>query len=416
MPEEAHGPDSVTGPLHGVRIIDVTQIASGPYASSMLGDFGADVIKVETLTGDPLRVIDETFGIGNSAYSFSVNRSKRTISVDLKAPAGQEILHQLLVGADVLMTSMRPSASKKLGLDYATLGTRFPRLVLCAITAYGDDGPLAENPGMDLLAQARGGTMGTTGEPGRTPVKVAPAIADFLGSFLAMNGILLALRARDRDGQGQQVSINLLDGQVSLLANLATAYFKSGVPFTPQGGAQSNIVPYQVFRSADGWVVVACLTQKFWLLLRDALGDDRFFDDRFETNALRVQNREILVPMLEEIFMGRATAEWIAMLEPLDVPCAPVNRLHEVFTDPQVVHNRMLLELQHPEHGSVKTTNNPIHLWRTPPQPFGYPPRVGEHTREVLTEYLKLSGEDLDSLEQGRVIRSYGESEDGSTR
>ncbi|MEV6929189.1 CoA transferase [Dactylosporangium sp. NPDC051485] len=403
MAEEAQG--AGRGALDGVRIVDVTQIASGPYATSMLGDFGAEVIKIEPIVGDPLRQIDEVFGKGESSYSFSVNRSKRAISVDLKSAEGQRILHRLLQDADVLMTSMRPSATSKLGLEYATLAPRYPRLIVCSITAYGDDGPLANNPGMDILAQARGGTMGTTGEPGRTPVKVAPAIADFLGSFLAMNGVLLGLRARDRDGVGQQVSINLLDGQVSLLANLATSYYKTGIPFMPQGGAQSNIVPYQVFGTSDGWIVVACLTQKFWPLLCRALGTPELADDpRYVTNALRVQHRATLVPYLEQIFATRTAAEWIAALEPHDVPCAPVNRLHEVFDDPQVAHNRMLLSLQHPRHGDFRTTANPIHLSRTPAAPFGYPPDIGEHTYEVLAEF----GYDvaaLDALRADGVIR-----------
>jgi len=354
----------------------------------MLGDFGADVIKVEPLNGDPLRQIDDIFGKGESAYAFSVNRSKRSVRIDVKSPEGREVLDRLLTDADVLVVSMRPAALRRLGLDYSSLREQFPRLVHCSITGYGEDGPLVDRPGMDLLAQARGGTMGTTGEPGRTPVKVAPAIADFLGSYMASNGILLALRARDRDGTGQNVAVNLLDGQVSLLPNLSVAYHKTGVPFRPQGGAQSNIVPYQVFATADGWVVVACLIQKFWITLCDALGRvDLAEDPRFVTNADRVRNRGELVPVLESIFAARPTEYWIGILEAGDVPCSPVNRLEDVFVDPQVVHNGMSLVLSHPRHGDVVTVNNPIHLGSTPAQPWGYPPDSGEHTDQVLTEY-----------------------------
>jgi len=373
--------------LDGVRIVDLTQIASGPYAMSMLGDFGADVVKVEPPAGDPLRHIDNTFGPAESAYSYSVNRSKRAISLDLKNAEGFEVLNRMLASADVLAVSMRPSAAAKLGVDYASLATRFPRLVYCSITGYGEDGPLAERPGMDLIAQARGGVMGTTGEPGRTPVKVAPAIGDFLCSYLAMNAILLALRVRDRDGIGQQVSVNLLDGQVSLLANLSVAYHRTGVPFRPMGGAQTNIVPYQVFATADGWMVVACLIQKFWINLCRATGrSDLIEDPRFATNAERVANRDALVPLLEAMFAEQTTQHWVQLLDVGDVPCSPVNRLEEVFVDPQVVNNGMRLVLQHPRHGEIVTVNNPIHMSHTPARPWGYPPAVGEHTDEVLSE------------------------------
>ncbi|MFE5699616.1 CaiB/BaiF CoA transferase family protein [Rhodococcus koreensis] len=380
--------DSNSGALSGIRVVDLSQIAAGPYATSMLGDFGADVVKVEPPTGDPLRQIDDAFGEGESAYAFSVNRSKRSVRIDVKTPAGREVLDRMLTDADVLVVSMRPAASRRLGLDFPSLKERFPRLVYCSITGYGEDGPLVDRPGMDLLAQARGGTMGTTGEPGRTPVKVAPAIADFLGSYMACNGILLALRARDRDGIGQKVGVNLLDGQVSLLPNLSVAYHKTGAPFRPQGGAQSNIVPYQVFATEDGWVVVACLIQKFWVPLCDALGRvDLAEDPRFATNTDRVRNRGDLVPVLESIFAERPTDYWIEVLEAGDVPCSPVNRLEDVFVDPQVVHNGMSLVLMHPRHGEVVTVNNPIHLGSTPAQPWGYPPDAGEHTDEVLTEF-----------------------------
>ncbi|MFA3842062.1 CaiB/BaiF CoA transferase family protein [Streptomyces sp. NPDC056910] len=388
--------------MDGIKVVDLTQIASGPYATSMLGDFGADVVKIEPPSGDPLRRIDNTFGPGESAYAYSVNRSKRAIALDLKTAAGFDVLERMLEDADVLAVSMRPSAAAKLGIDYASLAERHPRLVYCSITGYGESGPLAGRPGMDLIAQARGGVMGTTGEPGRTPVKVGPAVGDFLCSYLAMNAILLGLRVRDRDGTGQQVSVNLLDGQVSLLANLSVAYHRTGVPFRPMGGAQTNIVPYQVFATADGWMVVACLTEKFWVNLCHALGrGDLLADPRYATNADRVRNRNDLVPELERIFAARPAAHWVPLLDASDVPCSPVNRLEEVFEDSQVVNNDMRLVLDHPVHGEIVTVNNPIHLSRTPARPWGYPPAVGEHSDEVLTEL----GYDAEAI---RVLREAG--------
>jgi succinate---hydroxymethylglutarate CoA-transferase len=399
------GPEVSLKALDGVRVIDLTQIASGPYAMSMLGDFGADVVKVEPRSGDPLRKVDEAFGPGESAYSFSVNRSKRSICLDLKTATGKAVLERLLQTADVLAVSMRPAAAAKLGVSYADLAARFPRLVYCSITGYGEDGPLADEPGMDLLAQARGGVMGTTGEPGRTPVKVAPAIADFLTSFLACNGILLALRVRDRDGVGQEVDVNLLDGQVALLPNLSVAYHRTGVPLRPLGGAQSNIVPYQVFQTADGWMVVACLIEKFWFNLCEVLGRlDWLRDPRYRTNADRVRNRDILVPQLEAFFVQAPTAQWLAALSSGDVPCSPVNRLEQVFADPQVNNNRMSLVLDHPRHGPVVTVNNPVHLRATPAEPWGYPPDVGQHTDEVLSEL----GYDAQTISALREVGAVG--------
>jgi crotonobetainyl-CoA:carnitine CoA-transferase CaiB-like acyl-CoA transferase len=395
----------VTMPLAGVRVVDLSQVAAGPYATSLLGDFGADVVKIEPPEGDPLRQIDDTFGPNESAYSFSVNRSKRSVRLDLKAEGAHAILDKLLHDADVCVISMRPSAARRLGLDYATLGPRYPRLVYCSITAFGERGPLADKPGMDLLAQARGGIMGTTGEPGRTPVKVAPAIADFTAAFLASNGILLALRARDADGAGQEVNVNLLDGQVSLFANLSVAYHRTGVPFRPQGGAQTNIVPYQVFPTADGWVVIACLTQKFWLNFCKAIDrPDLLNDERFATNPDRVRNRDTLVPMLTELLGEHPTERWIDLFDRHDVPCSPVNRLEDVFRDPQVLHNDMTLTLHHPRHGEVVTVNNPIHLQRTPARPWGYPPDAGEHTDAVLAE-LGYSAAEIAELHERGVVR-----------
>ncbi|MFD3587765.1 CaiB/BaiF CoA transferase family protein [Streptomyces sp. NPDC058683] len=392
----------MTQPLDGIKVVDLTQIASGPYATSMLGDFGADVIKIEPPSGDPLRRIDNTFGPGESAYAYSVNRSKRAMALDLKTAAGFGVLERMLADADVLAVSMRPSAAARLGVDYASLAELHPRLVYCSITGYGESGPLAGRPGMDLIAQARGGVMGTSGEPGRTPVKVGPAVGDFLCSYLAMNAILLGLRVRDRDGTGQQVSVNLLDGQVSLLANLSVAYHRTGVPYRPMGGAQTNIVPYQVFATADGWMVVACLTEKFWINLCHALArEDLRADPRYATNADRVRNRNDLVPELERAFAARPTAYWVPLLDAGDVPCSPVNRLEEVFEDPQVVNNDMRLVLDHPVHGEIVTVNNPVHLSRTPARPWGYPPAVGEHSDEVLTEL----GYDAEAI---RALREAG--------
>lgn len=397
--------DSIEGALDGVKILDLTQIGAGPYATSLLGDFGADVIKIEPPEGDHLRYIDDLYGQGESAYFFGLNRSKRDISLDIKTDRGRQILDRMIQTADVLVVTMRPAALKRLGLDYKSLKHVNPRLIFCSITAFGEDGPIADEPGMDILAQARGGMMGLTGEPGRMPVKVGPPIADFAITFLACFAITLALRVRDQTGEGQKVSLNLLDGQVAMLANFATPYFRSGIPFRPVGGGHPQIVPYQVFEARDRWFVVACLTERFWPPFCRAIDRTDLTDDpRYATNADRVRNRGELIPMLEQLFSSEDAELWLNRMKAEDVPCSPVNRLEEVFEDPQVLNNAMLLELQHPRHGTIKTVNNPVRLSANPAKPRGYPPDLGEHSRQILGE-LGLSDAEIDMLIAEGIVK-----------
>jgi crotonobetainyl-CoA:carnitine CoA-transferase CaiB-like acyl-CoA transferase len=387
MNENERREPAARAPLAGVRVIDLSQIAAGPYCTSMLGDFGADVVKVEPTAGDPLRSIDDAFGPGESAYFFGLNRSKRALAIDLKSEAGRSVLDRLLATADVCVVSMRPAALARLHLTHEELAARHPRLVYCLITAFGETGPRADEPGMDILAQALGGIMGLTGEPGRAPVKAGVPVADFVGSVHAVLGILLALRVRDRDGFGQKVSINLLDGQVSLLANYVALYCRNGKPIRPVGGGHPQIVPYQVFEASDGPFIVACLTERFWPPLCEAIGRPELARrTEFATNVARVQHRDELVPMLAAVFATRHRAHWLERLRAQDIPVSPVHRLEDVIAEPQVVHNGMLLDLVHPRHGPVRTVNNPVHLSRTPAQPSRYPPALGEHTEELMAE------------------------------
>ena len=391
--------------LSGVRIVDLSQIAAGPYCTSMLGDFGADVVKVEPITGDPLRVMDDVFAKGESAYFFGLNRSKRDVAIDIKTPMGQEVLHRLIKGADVLVVSMRPSALTRLGLSFEDLAERYPRLIYCEITAFGETGPLAEQPGMDILAQALGGIMGLTGEPGGSPLKAGVPIGDFVCSFLSCLGITLALRVRDRDGVGQKVSVNLLDGQVSLLANYVALYSRTGVPIRPIGGGHPQIVPYQVFEAADGPFIVACLTERFWPLLCGAIGQPEWVSHPdFATNVDRVRHRDVLVPMFSKVFKTKDRAYWINKLVAVDVPASSVNHLEDVLVEPQVVHNGMLLDLIHPHHGKVSTVNNPVHLSLTPAMPHRYPPSLGEHTNAVLAE-LGYPAEQIETMRKNGAIK-----------
>jgi crotonobetainyl-CoA:carnitine CoA-transferase CaiB-like acyl-CoA transferase len=396
--------ESVLGPLDGIRVVDFTQIAAGPYCSSLLGDLGADVVGIEPPGGEPFRSIDEVFGDRASAYYFGVNRSKRSMTLDLKHPSAPDLIDRLIAGADVCMVGFRMDAVRRLRLDYPRLSVLNPRLIYCSVTAFGETGPRSELPGMDILAQALSGVMGLTGEPGRPPVKVGPPIADFVVSFLAGFAILAALRARDRDGIGQKVSLNLLDGQLATLANYVTPYLKTRQPIRPVGGGHPQLVPYQVFEAADGYFIVACLNDRFWPPLCRAIGRQDLLDDpELRTNVGRVRNRERLVADLAALFATAPAATWVDVLEQGGVPCSEVHRLEDALEDPQIVHNGMVVELEHPRYGRYSVVDNPMRLERTPAVVRRRASDIGEHTVEVLGE-LGYSAEEVHELQERGVV------------
>lgn len=393
---------SALPPLAGLRVVDFSQVAAGPYATSLLGDLGADVVKVEGGNGDPFRQTDEIFGEGESGYFYGINRSKRCVTLDLHHPRKQEVLEKLVLWADVVIVGFRPDAVSRLGLDYNVLGEINPRVIYCSLTAFGEDGPRASEPGMDILAQALSGVMGTTGEPGRPPVKVGPPIADFVCSYLLGFAVCAALVARERDGVGQKISVNLLDGQLASMANYITPFLRNRIPIRPVGGGHPQLVPYQVFQTQGGYIVVACLSDKFWPPLVSALDMPALGDEqRFSTNAGRVGAREEIVGALQEKLLTRPADYWLQRLTERGVPCGPVHRLEDALEDPQVIHNKMISELKHPVYGKYGVVNNPMHFERTPTVPFGYAPSMGEHNREVLTELGFKSDEIADLANDG---------------
>ena len=373
--------------LAAIRVVDFSQIAAGPYLGSLLGDMGADVIKVEPLTGDAIRYVDDAFGPGRSAYFYGVNRSKRGIALDVKSAAGREVVDRLMAYADVAIVAMRPSAVARVGLDYERLEQLNPRLVYVSITAFGEDGPRADEPGMDILAQALSGVMGLTGEPDGSPVRAGPAITDMSTTFLGGFAVCAALLARERDGHGQKISLNLLDSAIATLPNYATQYLRLRQPIRPEGGAHPQIVPYQVFRTADGHMVVACISDRFWPPLCAAIDRPELAAAaEYRTNVERVRNRQSLVALLARVFAAQPTAHWIDRLRSADVPCSEVHRVDQVFDDPQVVHNAVAVALDDPEVGRYETVGNPIRMSRSNPSPSRPAPAVGEHTDEVLRE------------------------------
>ncbi|HVV09281.1 CoA transferase [Amycolatopsis sp.] len=375
-------------PLAGVRVVDLSQIGAGPYGTSMLGDLGADVVKVEPLAGDSFRYVDSAFDPGESAYFFGVNRSKRSISLDLKSAGGQQVLRRLIAEADVFVVAFRPDAVRRMGIDYDTLRELNPRLIYASITAFGETGPRAHQPGMDILAQSMSGMMGVTGEVGGGPVKVGVPIADFVGSYFLGFGVCAALRLRDRTGRGDKISINLLDGQVASFANYITAWDKTRVPFRPQGGGHPQLVPYQPFTGSDGkYFILAVLNDKFWRKLLPMLEEFGDFDEeRYSTNSGRIEHRDELCARLQTVFDKRPAHVWLEQLEAEGVPCGPIHRLEDALEDPQVVANQAVTELTHPKYGKYLVPNNPIRFEHAPTGPRGYAPGLGEHTDEILRE------------------------------
>ena len=385
--------------LAGIRVIDLTHFVAGPWATTMLADFGADVIKIERPEGgDGSRSLDDRFGPSLSSYFVGMNRGKRSVVLDLADRQARSVLLRMVDEADVLIANFRPGVLDRLGLGQEALAARNPRLIQVSITAFGEAGPLADKPAMDIIVQAMGGVMGLTGEPGLMPVKVGAPVADFVGAYLALSGILLALHVRHTQGIGQKVNINMIDGQVSMLANFMAGHAVTGQPEGPQGGGHPQIVPYQVFATADDPIVVGCLTQGFWRSLCQVIRMPQLVEDpRFVTNVERVRHRDLLVPLIAEVFQGGSGRDWIAALEAEGVPCAVVARVSEVAASEQVRGNGMVLEVEHPVAGRVRVVGNPIKLAATPAVLGAPAPTLGQHTREVLGE-LGYDAQTIDAM------------------
>jgi len=375
-------------PLDGVRVVDLTRVLAGPYCTMMLADMGADVIKVEIPgRGDDSRAWGPPWAGTESAYYLSANRNKRSITLNFRTQGGRRVLLDLVRRADVFIENFIPGSLDRLGLGYEDLKKVNPGLVYCSVSGYGYDGPYATRPGYDFIAQAEGGIMSVTGEPEGPPMKVGVAIADITTGMFAAAAILAALRHRDRTGQGQRVEVSLLESVVGWLANVAMNYLVSGELPRRYGNAHPNVVPYQAFATSDGWVAIGVGNDAQFRRFCDVIGRPELADDpRFRTNSDRVINRDVLTPILEEIFKTRTTDEWIEALTAAELPCGPINTLDRVFRHPQVLHRRMVEEIDHPTAGRIKLVGIPYKFSATPLAIRRHPPTLGEHTEEVLRE------------------------------
>ncbi|QOW24480.1 CaiB/BaiF CoA-transferase family protein [Lysobacter sp. H23M47] len=404
-------------PLDGVRVLDLSRILAGPWATQVLADFGADVIKVERPEGG-----DDTRGWGppwlhdangqptaESAYYLCANRGKRSVAIDFTGQEGQRLIREMARHCDILVENYKVGGLAKYGLDYASLKAINPRLVYCSITGFGQTGPYAKRAGYDAAIQAIGGLMSITGEPegspGGVPQKVGVAATDLMTGMYAVSAILAALRHAERHGEGQHIDLALLDTQVAWLANQASNYLVGGEVPQRQGSAHPNIVPYQVMPTADGYFMLAVGNDGQFARFCEVLGDPELATDpRYATNAARVANRDRLVPYLEQRLATRPSAHWLAGLEAATVPCAPVNRIDQVFDDPQVQARGLRIELPHPTAGHVPGVANPVRFSATPIAYGHAAPGLGEHTGTVLGELLGLDATELAALGSAGVV------------
>jgi glutaryl-CoA transferase len=381
----------VTSVLDSIRVVELSEALAGPYCAMLLGDFGADVIKVERpRTGDQSRGWGPPFAGSESAYYLATNRNKRSITLDYGHPRGAEILQRLLSTADVFICN-QPSLDslRKRGIDSDTLRAKYPRLIHCSITGYGFTGPKAGRPGYDILAQAESGVMSFTGEPDGGPMRYPIAIADMTCGMYAAMGILGALFARERTGCGQFLDMALFDSQLTWLANVGSSYLNAHATPRRWGNAHPNIVPYQVFRGNDGkYFVVGVGTEALWkkfvelLKVETTLGQD----DRFLTNASRIAHRAELIPLLQAHFDRESVPAWLEKLSPAGIPAAPINGVSEALRDAQTLSRGLIVQIEHPALGEVRSIANPIRFSQTPVSYRLPPPLLGEHTAEILRE------------------------------
>lgn len=399
--------------LSHIRVLDLSRVLAGPWATQLLADFGAEVIKIERPgCGDDTRAWGPPFlkdaagrDTGESAYFLCTNRAKKSVAVDIALAEGQRLMRDLAAKCDVVIENFKVGALAKYGLDYESLRAVAPGIIYCSITGFGQDGPFADRAGYDFMIQGMGGLMGITGEPDGEPMKVGVAVTDLFTGMYASNAILAALTHRQRTGEGQRIDIALLDTQIAMLANVASNYLVGGSLPRRHGNAHANIVPYQAFHCRDGYLILAVGNDGQFAKFCEVAGRPELArDQRFATNPARVTNRETLVGIIEGIMRGRDMEDWIAALEAAGVPCGPINTLDRVFDHPQTRARGVRVDVPHAAGVSVPLVANPVMFSATPVSYELAPPRLGEHTREVLASVLELPPAEIDRLAGSGVV------------
>jgi crotonobetainyl-CoA:carnitine CoA-transferase CaiB-like acyl-CoA transferase len=392
-------------PLDGIRVIDLSRILAGPYATLLLADMGAEVLKIEEPgKGDDTRAWPPFVG-GEATYFMSVNRGKKSLTLDLKAEAGKTVLRKLLASADVLLENFRPGTLERLGFGYETVRTRNPRLVYCSISGFGESGPEAGRPGYDLIVQGESGIMDLTGFPDGPPVKTGNSIADLAAGAMAAHGVVLALFARERTGVGQKVEIAMLEVMASLLTYQGQPYLATGVSPRRTGNEHPSIVPYQVFQAADGYLTIGVANNSLWVRFCQAISHPELATDpRFDIAARRVENRGTLVPLIQAILMTAPVAEWLGRLGRAGVPAGKIKSVGEALESEHLRARGAIVTVNHPTAGRMRMVGPPIRLHGTPAEAATPAPLLGEHTDEVLTKLLGYSSEAVAELRAGGVV------------
>lgn len=393
------------GPLDGIKVLDLTRVLAGPYATMLLGDLGAEVIKIEQPgTGDESRNFGP-FKNGFSLYFMSVNRGKQSVTLNLKTERGQAIFKQLLEQTDILVENFRPGTMEKLGLDYDTLKVGHPSLIYAACSGFGQTGPYAQQGAYDMIIQGMGGIISITGEPDGPPVRVGTSISDITAALFTTIGVLSALHHRNRTGSGQFVDVAMLDSLVAVLENAVVRYFATGEAPKPLGARHPAITPFEAFASADGHVIIALGNDTLWAKFCEHVNrKDLISDERFRTNADRTENHSELFPILSEIMSLRKTDDWIEALGKIGVPCGPINAMDKVVSHPQVQAREMITRIAHQITGEVEVPGVPIKLSETPGDVDAPAPSLGEHTAKVLTGLLKMPPDEVEALRRDGVI------------
>ncbi len=393
-------------PLAGMRVLDASRILAGPFCAQTLGDLGAEVIKLERpQVGDDTRTWGPPFVGEWSAYFLSCNRNKKSVTLDLTTPEGAEVLHRLLIHCDVLIENFRAASTEKLGLNPEKLLATNPKLIVCSISGYGRTGPMRDVAGYDFAIQAQSGLMHITGPIDGPPTKVGVALTDVLTGLYAATAILACLRARNNTGHGYAIDLSLFDCALAAQVNMAQAYLSSGVPAGRQGNAHLQIVPYQLFATADGWLVLNVGNDSQWQHFCEAAEVPHLArDERFRTNPDRVRHRHELIPQLEALMRSRTTADWKARLDVVIVPCSEVQNHEQAFRMPQAQHRGMRMTVRDPQGKPVDLVGSPFHITGVPEVAYRHPPRLGEHTAAILADFAGLDGKRIQELRQKGVI------------
>ena len=393
--------------LSDITVLDLSHALAGPFASTMLGDYGAEVIKIEPLDGEIARAWGPPFYGDEAAYFVNLNRNKKSLALDLKHPEGKALFFRLLDRADVVLENLRVGTVAKLGLDYARVRERQPRVVYCSISGFGQDGPYRDRAALDLVVQAESGMISITGEPGGAGVRAGVSIADITAGMYAAFGILAALHARQQTGRGQFLDVSMLEGQLGILSGMIGAYLADGIVPGPLGTAYGALLPYQTFRTRTRDIAIGIGSDKLWRTFCPLVGLAQMLDDpRYVTNARRNANRMSLVAALQEAFLTRTYEEWEAVLLPAGIPMGAINTIDQVVDHAQVRARGSLVESTHPVAGSIQMTGPPVRMSDTPGSVRAPAPLLGEHTEEILRDRLGMTSDEIEHLKQAGIVRA----------